>query len=92
MELTLAWKKLVLVGIAVAALAAYVTPFNELLGLNQASASSIAQNNENTQDLQDRLEQLKIRKTNNASFIMGIKWTDSDLIQQANHKTQTSPQ
>ena len=49
MEIALQWKKLLLVGIAVAALAAYVTPFNELLGLNAASASidqSIKQSND----------------------------------------------
>src|ERR671918_2135726 len=46
MELALAWKKLLLVGIAVAALAAYVVPSSELLGLNSAVASSINQNTE----------------------------------------------
>ena len=49
MEIALQWKKFLLVGIAVAALAAYVTPFNELLGLNAANASidqSIKQNND----------------------------------------------
>ena len=47
MEIALQWKKLVLVGIAVAALAAYVVPSSELLGLNSATASidqSIDQN------------------------------------------------
>src|SRR5687768_6498681 len=44
MELALAWKKLLLVGIAVAALAAYLVPSSDLMGLNAATASSVNQN------------------------------------------------
>ena len=49
MHVIMTWKKFVLVGVAVAALAAHMLPYSELLGLNTATASidqSISQNND----------------------------------------------